>query len=296
MIFRKYPISILLLFFLSLSVSAQKYKLSGKVYDEQSKVPLVGVTIVLSNVTDTIIQYYAVTNDKGSFSLKGIKAKPYMIRTYYVGYESYKQEITIAKTDEKVDSIKLTVKKSEIQEVVVKNVASAVVLKGDTSEMSAAAFKVTKDASAEDLVKKMPTITIDNTGVKAQGESVKQVLVDGKRFFGDDASVALKNLPADVIDKIQIFDKISDQAQLTGFDDGNTTKTMNIVTKSNSRNGVFGKFYGGYGTDQRYLTGGNLNIFNGDRRISLVGIGNNVNQNLQEFSGYGGRGGGGGIL
>ncbi len=150
----------------------------------------------------------------------------------------------------------------------------------------------------------MPTVSIDNTGtVKAQGETVQKVLVDGKPFFGDDPTVALRNLPAEIIDKVQIYNELSDQAKLTGFDDGNTTKTMNIVTKKNNRNGIFGKFYAGYGTDEKYSAGENLNFFNGDRRISIISISNNINQ--QNFSsqdllglsgGSGGRGNfGGGI-
>ncbi len=161
-------------------------------------------------------------------------------------------------------------------------------------------LKTQPDATAEDLVNKMPGISSQNGSVTVNGEQVTQVLVDGNPFFGDDPMVALKNLPAEVIDKIQVFDKLSDQAQFTGFDDGNTSKTINIVTKRNRRNGTFGKAYGGYGTDQRYLAGGNMNFFNGPSRFSIIGLANNVNQ--QNFAtedilgmlGGSGNGGGGG--
>ncbi|MEO5966768.1 MAG: hypothetical protein ABIP68_05775, partial [Ferruginibacter sp.] len=160
-------------------------------------------------------------------------------------------------------------------------------------------------ASAEDLIKKMPGITVDKSGtVTAQGEQVKNVTVDGKKFFGDDATAALKNLPAEIIDKIQVFDKLSDQAQFTGFDDGSATKAINIVTKTANKNSQFGRIYAGYGTEDRYAAGGNVSFFKGDRRLSFVGLFNNVNQ--QNFSsddllgvsgssgnsGRGGRGGG----
>ncbi len=146
----------------------------------------------------------------------------------------------------------------------------------------------------------MPGVTVDKNGtVTAQGETVKKVTVDGRDFFGDDATATLRNLPAEVIDKIQVFDKLSDQAQLTGFDDGNTTKSINIVTKKDMRSGNFGRLFAGYGTDDRYSAGGNVSFFNNARRISLIGLTNNVNQ--QNFSSQdllgvtstGNRGGGG---
>ena len=129
------------------------------------------------------------------------------------------------------------------------------------------------------------------------GDQVRKVTVDGKDFFGDDATAALRNLPADVIDKIQVFDRLSDQAQLTGFDDGNSVKTVNIVTKNGIRNGQFGRIYAGAGTDGRYTAGGNVSFFKGERRLSLVGNFNNIN--LQNFSsqdllGVTSTGGGGG--
>ncbi|HRD38097.1 MAG TPA: hypothetical protein PLC65_05660, partial [Bacteroidia bacterium] len=111
---------------------------------------------------------------------------------------------------------------------------------GDTTSYNSKAFKTNKDANAEDLITKMPGVTVVDGKVQAQGEDVKQVLVDGKPFFGDDPNSVLKNLPAEVIEKVQVFDKRSDQAQFTGFDDGNTSKTINIVTKAQFRNGVFG--------------------------------------------------------
>ena len=167
--------------------------------------------------------------------------------------------------------------------VVVSGAAPPVKQKQDTLEYSANQFKVNPDATGEDLIKKMPGITVDQKGsVTAQGETVQKVTVDGRDFFGDDATATLRNLPSEVIDKIQVFDRLSDQAQLTGFDDGNTTKSINIVTKANMRTGNFGRVFAGYGTDDRYNAGGNVSFFNNNRRISLVGLFNNINQ--QNFS------------
>ncbi|MES2691277.1 MAG: TonB-dependent receptor [Bacteroidota bacterium] len=171
---------------------------------------------------------------------------------------------------------------ARLKEVNITGKIPPVVQKGDTTEMSANAYKTNPDANAEDLVTKMPGITVQDGKVQAQGEDVQKVLVDGKEFFGDDANAVLKNLPAEVIDKIQVFDKRSDQSELTGFDDGNTTKTINIVTKPQFRDGVFGKAFGGYGYEDKWKSGLNLNFFKDKKRISVLASSNNINE--QNFS------------
>src|SRR5439155_13366811 len=129
--------------------------------------------------------------------------------------------------------------------VTINSIIPPVRQKADTLEYSANAYKVNPNANAEDLVKKMPGVTVDNGTVTAHGETVKKVTIDGRDFFGDDATAALRNMPAEIIDKIQVFDRLSDQAQFTGFDDGNTLKAINIVTKANMRHGQFGRLYAG---------------------------------------------------
>ncbi|MEL7221011.1 MAG: outer membrane beta-barrel protein, partial [Bacteroidota bacterium] len=149
-------------------------------------------------------------------------------------------------------------------------------------QLNADAYKTLPDADAADLIEKLPTVVINDGKVQAQGEEVKQVLVDGQPFFGNDPQAALNSLPAEVIDKIQIFDQQSEQSQFSGFNDGEDAKTINIVTKSRMRNGQFGKLYAGYGTDGRYLGGGNINVFNKEQRMAFIGLANNINQ--QNFS------------
>jgi hypothetical protein len=166
--------------------------------------------------------------------------------------------------------------------VVVTSTIPPAVQKGDTVQFNASQYKVNPDATSEDLVRKIPGITVENGQVKANGENVQRVTIDGRELFGDDATAALRNLPAEVIDKIQVFDRLSDQAQFTGFDDGSTTKGINIITKANMRNGQFGRVFAGYGTDDRYSAGGNATFFKENRRLSLVGNFNNINQ--QNFS------------
>jgi len=282
--------------------TAQNYQVTGKIIDKQNNTPLVGVTIILTNLKDSSIRYFARSDNNGKFTINRVYKQTYKFGISYLGYQKIERIITVGNNVENLGQIFMSPKSEQIKEVIVTGQIPASIQKGDTTEMNANAYKTTKDASAEDLVQKMPTVSVDNSGnVKAQGETVQKVLVDGKPFFGDDPIIALRNLPAEVIDKIQIYNDLSDQAKLTGFDDGNTTKTMNIVTKKNNRNGIFGKFYAGYGTNAKYQAGENVNFFNWDRRMSIISMSNNINQ--QNFSsqdllgisgGSGGRGNFGG--
>ncbi|MFI3289580.1 MAG: outer membrane beta-barrel protein [Rikenellaceae bacterium] len=168
------------------------------------------------------------------------------------------------------------------EEVVVKGRDTRATQKGDSLIYNASAFKVLDGSSAEDLLSKMPGIVVEGGEVQAQGESVGKVLVDGKEFFEGDVNLAIRSLPADIIESVEVFDKQSEQAEFTGFDDGEQIKTINFTTKSGYTQGKFGELYAGYGTDDRYKVGGNVNLFNEDRRISILGMSNNINQ--QNFS------------
>lgn len=293
------PVLLVLFFSLgALIAKSQNISLKGKLSDKDDKTPLAGATVKLVSQRDTT-QIKQVTTDKaGNFSFNNLNASGYKIFISFTGYEKIEQRINLQASNK--DPIPFTLGKIATDLGIVTVVAKAAPArqKGDTTEYSAAQFKVNPDATAEDMIKKLPGITVARDGtVTAMGESVRKVTVDGKDFFGDDATAALKNLPASVIDKIQVFDKLSDQAQLTGFDDGNSQKTVNIVTKSGIKNGQFGRIYAGYGTDSRYSAGGNVSFFKGDRRISLVGNFNNINmQNFasQDLLGVTSSGGGGG--
>jgi hypothetical protein len=213
-----------------------------------------------------------------------------------MSYQKFSRPIAISGKDLNLGIIDIVPESKILNEVVVQGQGPTAVQKGDTTEMSSSAYKTNPDANAEDLVKKMPGITVENGTIKAQGEEVKKVLVDGKQFFGDDPSVALKNLPADVIDKVQVFNKLSEQSELTGVDDGQSSRTINIITKQNRRTGQFGKLTAGTDFSDKYLLAGSINVFKGTRRITLIGNLNNINQ--QNFSAQdligstgGGRGG-----
>lgn len=168
------------------------------------------------------------------------------------------------------------------ESVVVKGRDTRATQKGDSLIYNASAFKVLDGSSAEDLLSKMPGIVVEGGEVQAQGESVGKIMVDGKEFFEGDVNLAIRTLPADVIESVEVFDKMSEQAEFTGFDDGEQIKTINFKTKNGYTKGTFGELYAGYGTDDRYKVGGNVNFFKDDQRISILGMSNNINQ--QNFS------------
>ncbi|MDO9374507.1 MAG: outer membrane beta-barrel protein [Ferruginibacter sp.] len=298
--------SLVLFLFLSsatLVSMAQNGSVKGSVKDDIDKTPVASATVTIFLQKDSTQAELgsAVTDARGNFQITGIASDSFFVEITSIGYETLKKAIAVTENEVDLGSISLIKQGKELADVTVVSKAPPVIQKGDTAQFSASQFKVNPDATTEDLIKKMPGITVDRNGtVTAQGEQVRKVTIDGKDFFGDDASAALKNLPSDVVDKIQVFDRLSDQAQLTGFDDGNSQKSINVVTKSGIRNGQFGRLYAGYGTDDRYAAGGNISFFKGDRRISLVGNFNNINQqnfgsqDLLGLTSSAGRGGGGG--
>ncbi len=276
----KYILLVLLGQLITWSVFAQNGAVTGKVVDTIDGSPLLGAHVILTSDAP-VISLSNMVDDDGMFRFENVENGTYKISVSFVGFQDFSKSIKINDKEFDLGIIKLN-EGIELKEIQITEQIVPVIQKGDTTEFNAEAYKTLPDASAEDLIEKMPTVVIEEGKVQAQGEDVKKVLVDGQPFFGNDPNAALKNLPAEVIDKIQIFDQQSEQAQFTGFDDGETSKTINIITKTNMRNGQFGKIYAGYGYEDKYQAGGNINIFNGDQRISLIGMSNNINQ--QNFS------------
>jgi len=303
---------VLLLFIISASAFntyGQSVRISGTIIDKNDNQPVIGAFVYLSDLKDTTDRVAITSDIDGKFLLTGLKRKGYLLTIQSINYQRFTKTISITKNTTDLGTITLEMESKLLKEVVVVGQGTAV-QKGDTTVMTADAFKVTQDANAEDLVKKMPGITVENGSVQARGEAVNQVLVDGKPFFGDDPSVALRNLPAEVIDRVQVYNKLSDQAELTGFDDGQSSRTINIITKRGAKYSSFGKVTGGTDFDSKYLVGGSLNVFSGPRRFTLTGMSNNINQanfamqdligstsGGQQRGGWGGRtfGGWGGI-
>ncbi|GHT16173.1 collagen-binding protein [Bacteroidia bacterium] len=288
------------------TVIAKSAAFKGSVIDPSSRETLVGAVVQLSLSADTLKTYATTTNAAGAFEFANVPPQNYILKITYLGYRHLRQTIAIAEAGTDMGSIRMQREAIDIEAVQVQATGVRATQRGDTTEFNADAYKVAQDATTEDLLKKLPGITVENGTVKTQGEEVKKVLVDGKPFFGDDPTIAIRNLPAEVIDKIEVFNRLSDQAQLTGFDDGEGVQAINIVTKRDRRVGQFGRVYGSGGYDDqqnelRYSAGGNVNFFTPKQRISIIGMSNNVNQQnfaMEEMSALAsssgsGRGGGG---
>ena len=289
----------LILFLLLISCPAfsqNAYRVSGRILELKNAGSLPGAACMLLQKRDSV-QFKGNTADaEGRFVIEQIPPGDYLLKIQFLGYRTRYKALQVTEKDVDLGSIGLEESAKDLAAVKVEAQVAAVIQKKDTAEYNAGAFKTNRDATTEDLITKMPGVTVQDGKVSVQGEEVKKVLVDNKPFFGDDPNAALKNLPAEVVDKIQVFDQMSDQSRFTGFNDGNTTKTINIVTRGGMKNGNFGRAYAGAGTDERFKSGLTYNRFQGNRRITLLGQFNNINEqnfSMSDLAGMMGGGGGG---
>ena len=283
---------------LAISSFAQTYSISGRIADIKDTSMLIGVSVILKDGSDTSINtgLGGVTDADGKFTIDGVAPGKYLLHLEYLGYKPQNRIVNVVDKNVLAGTIGMRGIANELKGVNVSGKQIRAEQNGDTTSFHADAFKVNPDATAEDLITKMPGVTSDNSGVKVNGEAIKQVYVDGKPFFGTDPTLSVKNLPAEIVDKVDIFDQLSDQALFTGFDDGNSQKTMNFTTRKDKREGEFGKIYGGYGSNGTFIGGESFNSFQGDRRISIIELSNNINQqnfSSQDLLGVSGGGGGG---
>jgi Outer membrane protein beta-barrel family/Carboxypeptidase regulatory-like domain len=288
-----------LLFLSAVSIAQTKKSLvKGRVADSTGNgIENASVTAVFTR--DSTMAQSIMADGKGNFSMEGLEKGSYILYITHVSHDPFIRDFKIDDNSMLVDLgiIRMESKGVNLAEVIIRQ--PPVVLKTDTVEYNAGSFKVRQNATTEDLLKKLPGVQVDKSGnITAQGQSVTKVLVDGKPFFGNDPKLATQNLPANIVDKVQVIDKKSDQAAFTGIDDGNTEKTINIVIKRDKRKGYFGKMGGGIGTDNRYEGNLSLNRFNNGQQLSLISSANNTNklgfslQDMMDFSGAS-RGGGG---
>ncbi|MDF9797954.1 hypothetical protein OKW21_003217 [Catalinimonas alkaloidigena] len=266
---------LLFLLFITFQTYAQNSIVSGTIKSSSDDTSLPGATVVLEKVSDASSQG-VVTDIEGKFRLKADTGS-YHLKVQFIGFVPVSKKIQLQQAPLNLGVILLSEETTTLQEIEVTAKALAGQQQGDTSQFNAGAFKTAPDASAQDLVEKMPGIIMQDGKMQAQGEDVQQILIDGKPFFGKDVNAALQNLPAEVIASVQVYDEKSDKAMLSGFDDGERTRTINIITKPNRRRGQFGKTTAGYGTDDRYMAGASVNFFNEDRRVTVTGLSNNIN-------------------
>ncbi|MFD2201263.1 outer membrane beta-barrel protein [Shivajiella indica] len=257
-------------------VFSQTYSIKGVVKEEGKQEVLPFVNIILLTSSDSSQIGGAVTDIDGRFEISGVSLGDYLLRIQYMGYKGYQRNLVVTSNTD-LGSIMIMEEATDLNEVLIEARRSTGSQKGDTTLFNADAFKTMKDASAQVLIEKLPGVNTENGILQAQGENIAQILVDGKPFFGNDVRTALQNIPAEMIQSIEIFDQKSEKAQLSGFDDGERLKTINIITKPNRRKGQFGKTTVGYGTDERYLAGASVNFFDEDQRLTVTGLSNNIN-------------------
>ena len=280
-------------------------RVKGILSDTTSRQFLSNATVTILNGRDSSLVSFARTNGNGAFIIGGLENGNYRLLITHVGFRNVSKNFIISQSISEIDFgiILIANRSTVLEEVTVSQEKAPVTIKSDTIEFNAGSFKTKPNAVVEDLLKKLPGVQVDKDGkIKANGEEVKKVLVDGKEFFGNDPKMATKNLPADAVDKVQVFDRKSDQSRFTGFDDGNSEKTINLTIKPDKKNGLFGKATAGAGDNSRYQGNLNLNNFSGDRQFSAIGMANNTNKqgfsflDILDFSGglpgLGGRGGG----
>lgn len=275
-------LSVILLSF-HLHAQSIKWTLSGSIQDSTNQA-LNSATITLLDPMDSTLLAFGISNTKGEFEIRNIREEVVLVQISFMGFNTY---YTTAKRPDNSLSLQLGIvqlqeKTQELDEFTLREIPP-ITIKKDTVEYNADAFKTQPNANVEELLKRLPGVEVDQDGtIRAQGETIRRVLVDGKEFFGNDPKLATKNLLAEAVEKVQILDRRSEQSQFTGIDDGQREKTINLKLKEDFKKGIFGNLTGAYGTDNRYKLQGNLNRFSEDQQVSILGLSNNINE--QGFS------------
>jgi hypothetical protein len=280
-------IFLFLLVLLTFNAFAQTSSIKGVVQDENN-IPLEYAPVVLLFPADSTLAFYGVTNDEGKFEIKSIRQGKYLLQATLMGHQTEFREISIPfSADGNIGVIILKSSPVKLGEVVVSEERVPMKFKRDTIEYNTASYLTKPDAVVEDLLKKLPGIDIDRSGnIKAMGEDIKRVLVDGREFFGSDQKLATRNVPADALKKVQIFDKKSDESEFTGIDDGKRDKTINLLLKDDRKNAVFGELLGGAGNSGFYQGSAKAYKFTEKNQFAALGMINNINQFGFSFKDY----------
>ena len=248
--------------------------------EEGTSLPVEQATVKLLQPKDSALITGSVSLTDGTFVLKNVKKGSYLINVSFVGYTSTYKAVSIDGKTAAVDlgTFMLQPESYELTETVITAKAPEMVMRNDTMEYSADSYKVEEGAALEELFKKMPGVEVDSDGkITVNGKEITKIMVDGKEFFSNDPKVASKNLPAKMIDKLQVLDKKSDMAKMTGFDDGEEETVINLTVKPGMKQGWFGNTYAGYGSKDRYEGNAMINRFIGNDQITLMGGANNTN-------------------
>lgn len=270
-------ITFLLSSFFALSQST--YQFSGKIIDNVSKVPLESATIYLTSVKDSTIIDYTISDRNGNFTLKSRKTESGAnFKISFNGYKNFTKKLDNILADKDFGIIGLSEQTSQLDEVVVKGEIPPIQIKKDTLEFNAGSFKVAPDANVEALLKQLPGVEIDDEGkITVNGKEVNNILVNGKPFFGKDGKIATQNLPAEIIDKVQVSDTKTKAEELSGKASTSNESTINLTIQEDKNKGMFGKATLGYGSDKRYESSLLFNYFKDTQKISILGSSNNIN-------------------
>ena len=274
---------------------SQTIEVSGKIEDTTSRVNVRNAVVALLSAKDSVLEKFIRTDAEGNFLFKDVKKGSHILMVMHPQFADYIDNIDIEGANISMGAIPVTPKSKLLAAVIIKS-GSPIRIKGDTTIYTADSFKVSANANVEELLKKLPGIQVDKNGqIKAMGETVEKVLVDGEEFFGDDPGMAVKNLRADAVKEVQVFDKKSDQAEFTGIDDGQTKKTINLKLKENKKTGYFGKISTSGGLqkdiDHRYNNNLLFSTFKGKRKLSAFFLNGNTGQDglsWQDREKYGG--------
>ena len=266
------------------TAQASRFEVTGVVVDSTGA-GLPGATVVALTREDSVMARFSTTNRDGAFTLRRVPEGAYILQATYVGFRMHRQDMDLSGSDYDAGTIMLEPSTVELDELVVGAEHIPIVVKADTLEYNAAAFATRPNDMVEDLLRRLPGIEVEDDGtIRAQGEEVEKVLVEDKEFFGSDPSIATRNLPANVVEKVQVYDKASDMEEFTGIEDGEDVKTINLDLKEEAEKGYFGHLTGGYGSEERYDGDVSINRFNSSTQLSLIGNVNNVNRQNFSFS------------
>ena len=286
--------------FLTIQLFSQKAAIRGSVSDTLEHRNLEHAVVSLLRSKDSLLIKFNRTDNKGNFELTNLKAGKYFLLVSYPEYADYTDDILLNDSSQiNLNQLPMITKEHLLKEVVVRQTIGAIKMKGDTTEFKADSFHLQANANVEELLKKLPGIQVDKNGkITAQGEKVQKVLVDGEEFFGDDPTLVTQNIRADMVDKVQVYDKKSEQATFTGIEDGEKSKTINLKLKADKKKGYFGKLSSGAGSDGYQENQDMINYFKKKEKLAAFGIVSNTGKtglNWQDQNSYG-DGSGGGLM
>lgn len=275
--------------FVSLQIQAQKIELNGIVTDSLNNEPIIAASIMLTSKVDSVLAGFALTDGDGKFAIEKLSAGEFFLQITYMGYKSHVEyvEIKEGETTKNLGNIILRQGSTLLEEVLIMEDRIPIIIKKDTIEYNAGSFETRPNAVVEDLLKELPGVEVEEDGtIKAEGKEVTKLLVDGEEFFGNDPTVATKNLPAKAVDKVQIYDEQTEEQKLSGLTMGEKEKTINLKLKEDYKKGYFGKAMAGGGTAKRFAGEFNLNRFDKKNQASLISKFNNINNTGFSFQEY----------